>query len=160
MNYFKMCVTVAMSLPSIYGCDYASRIITIINESDTSIIFYIPNAEEGLTSDFNPYNMPKTLQAGNKTDIISTSFSEKQMFKACYPLSVYFFEPDIVDEYGWEKVMDEEMFVVHYVPSADDARRLDRRFSYPPNEDMRNVLMYPPYEEVIENYNRMMEQEE
>ena len=47
------------------------------------------------------------------------------------------------------------MIIVQYSVSADDARYLNCRTTYPPNEEMKNVLMYPPYEEVIENYNRM-----
>ena len=138
----------------IYSCDYDNHMITIINKSSKPIIFYIPNYGEGLTSDFHPYNLPKTINPGNSI-CLNARTTPSKIYEELYPINVYIFCPDIVDEYGWEKVMDEEMFVVHYVPSADDARRLDRCFSYPPNEDMQNVLMYPPYEEVIENYNEM-----
>ena len=71
------------------------------------------------------------------------------------PIPVYIFAAEDIEKYGWEKVIADEMIIVQYIVSADDARHLNFRTTYPPNEEMKNVLMYPPYEEVIANYNRM-----
>ena len=159
MKNLKSVLIILATAGLISSCDYESRMITIYNDAEQDIIYYIPNVGEGLTSDFNRYNLPTVIEAHDSIDII-TRFSTKQMFQQCYPLSVYLFDPIIVNEYGWETVMRDEMILVQYELLENDARRLDCRVSYPPNEEMKNVLMYPPYEEVIENYNRIISEKE
>ena len=44
--------------------------------------------------------------------------------------------------------------------SLDDLDRLGWTLHYPPTPAMRDVHMYPPYEEVIENYNRIISEKE
>lgn len=44
--------------------------------------------------------------------------------------------------------------------TLNDLNRLNWVLHYPPTPDMQDVHMYPPYGKIIENYNRMMKQEE
>ena len=75
-------------------------------------------------------------------------------------LRLFIFQDDIVDNYGWEKVHDDYMILVRYDLSKEDIQRLNTDIHYPPTEEMRDVHMYPPYEEVIANYNRIISEKE
>ncbi|MCM1501404.1 MAG: hypothetical protein NC115_01900 [Bacteroidales bacterium] len=54
----------------------------------------------------------------------------------------------------WQQVVEENRFLVRYDLTADDIERLrEGRFltlSYPPDESMKDIKMWPPYEEVVQ----------
>ena len=164
MKNLKSVFIFLVSAGLISSCDYESDIIKVINESDISITVYIPSKTENgkieLTDNFIG-NQPETLEPGDSL-YYYTRMPPKQMFAQKYkvPIPVYIFAPEDIEKYGWEKVIADEMIIVQYSVSADDARHLNCRTTYPPNEEMKNVLMYPPYEEVIENYNRKKKKKE
>ena len=164
MKNLKSVFIFLVSAGLISSCDYESDIIKVINESDISITVYIPSKTDNGWSDLTDNfigNQPETLEPGDSLYYYAR-IHPKQMFAEYYkaPIPVYIFAPEDIEKYGWEKVIADEMIIVQYIVSADDARHLNFRTTYPPNEEMKNVLMYPPYEEVIENYNRIISEKE
>ena len=59
-------------------------------------------------------------------------------------LSVFIFHTDTLTEYTWNEVRDKYMILKRYDLSLDDLRRLNFKITYPPNEIMDNIKMYPP----------------
>jgi len=63
-------------------------------------------------------------------------------------LSVYFFHPDTLTKYSWEKVREDYMILKRYDMSLENLQYLDKKtVNYPPTESMKNIKQYPPYEE-------------
>lgn len=67
----------------------------------------------------------------------------------------------VIEEIGWERFLRENghqsnLFEVEYVLSLADLDRLDYYMPFPPDERMRDIEMYPSYEEVVERYPAMV----
>ena len=111
-----------------------------------------------------PFEYPLLEQVGPTTDFPDgILFSDDDWISTMSPndtLRLFIFQDDIVDNYGWEKVHDDYMILVRYDLSKEDIQRLNTDIHYPPTEEMRDVHMYPPYEEVIANYNRIISEKE
>lgn len=75
-------------------------------------------------------------------------------------LRLFLFHRDSVDYLGWDKIRDDYMVLVRYDLSQEDIYRLGFKIHYPPTEAMKDIHMYPPYEEVLEKYRQMTEKEE
>ena len=56
-----------------------------------------------------------------------------------------------ISVYDGERVEanDSDNFIVCYLLSSEDLKKLHFQVSYPPTEDMKDVYMYPTYEEVL-----------
>ena len=75
-------------------------------------------------------------------------------------LRLFLFHRDSVDYLGWNKIRDDYMVLVRYDLSQEDIYNLDAEIHYPPTDAMKDIHMYPPYEEVLEKYRQMTEKEE
>jgi len=64
-------------------------------------------------------------------------------------LSFYFFDANVIENEGWEKVRDEYLVLRRYDLSEDDLRTLDFTVPFPPTEVMRDMRMYPEFEEIL-----------
>jgi len=74
-------------------------------------------------------------------------------------ISVFIFHSDTLNKYPWETIRDNYNILVRYDLSADDIHNMEKvpwgnfyAIPFPPSEDMKNVHMWPPYEEVIAKY--------
>ena len=67
-------------------------------------------------------------------------------------LSIYVFSQDEVQEIGWESIFKNNQFLVRYDLTKKDLNKLKGKLCFPPDEKMKEVRMYPPYEEVIKRY--------
>ncbi len=62
-------------------------------------------------------------------------------------MSVFIFHTDTLNKYPWEKIRDDYMILKRYDLSLEDLERCDYLLTYPPNEQLKGVKMYPPYKE-------------
>jgi len=60
-------------------------------------------------------------------------------------LSIFFFDKDTIERYSWEEIRSEYKILCRYDVSAQDIKRHNYTFSYPPDESMKDIKMYPPY---------------
>ena len=68
-------------------------------------------------------------------------------------LSVFVLHADTVRQYSWEQICADNNIVVRYDLSKKDVQRFKNHIvPFPPTEAMRNMKMWPPYEEVISKY--------
>ena len=66
-------------------------------------------------------------------------------------MSVFIFHTDTLKKYTWEEVRDRYMILKRYDLSYDDIVRLHNKYNvpeipYPPDERMKDMKMWPPYE--------------
>ena len=68
-------------------------------------------------------------------------------------LSVFVLHADTVRKYSWDEIRNSYNIVVRYDLSEEDVRSFeDNTIPFPPTESMRNMKMWPPYEEVKNKY--------
>jgi hypothetical protein len=56
---------------------------------------------------------------------------------------------DTITKYGWEDVRTNYRILVRYDISLNDMERLRSTVVYPPDSTMKDIKMWPPYEEVL-----------
>ena len=66
-------------------------------------------------------------------------------------LIIQVFDSRIIDEYIWSKIRSDYMILQQYFLSLENLQSVDWRISYPPTPEMKDIKMWPPYEEVIKN---------
>ena len=70
-------------------------------------------------------------------------------------LRLFYFHSDSIAHLGWNKIRDDYMVLVRYDLSQEDIYNLDAEIHYPPTDAMKDIHMYPSYEEVLKNYWQM-----
>ncbi len=68
-------------------------------------------------------------------------------------LSIYIFNQSIFNQYSWGEIRDKYLIEARYDLSGSDLEVIRGRVSFPPDEKMKHVHMWPPYEELIAKYN-------
>ena len=68
-------------------------------------------------------------------------------------LSVFVFHADTIRKYSWEEIRDSYNILVRYDLSERDVRSFkNHTIPFPPTGAMRDMKMWPPYEEVMKRY--------
>ena len=141
---------------------------TIANDSGTQLFFDwcadYPDPDTAIVNTITP-NMvkanPGCVIYPTSTEDISThqlfGRIEKLYYNTEYK-SFMLFDYDILMSPDISETS--QAFIVRYDITLDDLNRLNWVLHYPPTPDMQDVHMYPPYGKVIEDYNRMRQQEE
>ena len=62
-------------------------------------------------------------------------------------LSLFIFDADTFNAYSWEEIQNDYKILKRYDLSPQDLKVLGRKISYPPDERMKYMKMYPPYKE-------------
>lgn len=68
--------------------------------------------------------------------------------------SVFIIEGQKVIDKGWDGIREDNDIIVRYDLTYDDLVMLDKIIPFPPTEDMKDVKMWPPYDEVVGKYER------
>lgn len=74
-----------------------------------------------------------------------------EQFPAGY-YSVFFIDGETVFEKSWADIRKDNDYIVRYDLTYYDLLELDLTIPFPPTEDMRDMKMWPPYEEVMSRY--------
>ncbi len=62
-------------------------------------------------------------------------------------LMIYFFDAQLIENIPWDIIANEYKILKRYDLSLKDLINHNWTISYPPNENMKNIKMYPPYQE-------------
>lgn len=92
------------------------------------------------------------------SDLMVDENTENEWISAMAPtdtLRLFYFHSDSIAQLGWNKIRDEYKVLVRYDLSQEDIYNLNAEIHYPPTDAMKGIHMYPPYEEVLENYWQM-----
>lgn len=132
------------------GCYYG---IDLQNDAD----FIVSSYGNISKSTSIPFKCPSLgITGGTKCNSILSE--TKDWISAMSPtdtLRLFLFHRDSVNYLGWNKIRDDYMVLVRYDLSQEDIYRLGFKIHYPPTEAMKDIHMYPPYEEVLEKYRQM-----
>ncbi len=130
------------------------------SQFDDSIMVY-NNMEHEILVDYGYFNGPiypdTTLPQYNymhqisekKSHMIELYYSLEKTYQIVHrdTLSFYIFHADTVKKYKWDEVRDGYKILKRYDLSLQDIKQLNKSVYYPPTEEMKNMKMYPPYEE-------------
>lgn len=64
-------------------------------------------------------------------------------------LSVFVISNDSIKKYGYDNIAKSNNILVRYDLSIPDMKSLGYIFPYPPSPQMKDMKMYPPFEEII-----------
>ncbi len=62
-------------------------------------------------------------------------------------ISIYIFHTDTLNKYSWKEICEDYLVLKRYDFSLEDLKRLKYNIPYPPSPIMRDMKMYPPYED-------------
>lgn len=63
-------------------------------------------------------------------------------------LSVFIIHKDTLVKYGYDDVRENYRVIVRYDLAWEDVKKLNYIFPYPPTPDMKDMKMYPAYQEI------------
>ena len=140
----------------INGCQIAMDIdeamIYYENNSDTAIhiVAKMQYADTIMPNIFSENTHRGTVEPHNKYDALIVF----DFLKDSDTTSFFIIKKNDVVNYSWEEIADKRMFLCIYVLSKKDISILsgteyNKTIPYPPSPAMKDMKMYPPYEEVI-----------
>ncbi len=62
-------------------------------------------------------------------------------------ISIYIFHTDTLNKYLWKEICEDYLVLKRYDLSLEDLKKLNFKVPHPPSPIMRNMKMYPPYED-------------
>lgn len=133
----------------------------LYNESAFGLYFYCPSAVvmstvgscvyPDTTICFGKLTEAEFVDAHGMKGIHSQAKYIESWF-SCFPndtISIFLFDEEIVETVPWETVVKEYLVLQRYDLSIEDFKRLDNDIHYPPTPEMRDIHMWPPYEEAV-----------
>jgi len=119
------------------------------NNSDRNIYMYLGIATRESGGTLYPDTMISEVQA-TVGPILKNGFYRYQYrrFKDCDTLCLYIFDADTVEKYSWDDVKLGYMIIKRYdLDFTNDLKEFDYTIYYPPTPIMKEIPMYPPYED-------------
>ena len=135
--------------------------IPFINNADYSVYILEDSKEQYMML---PHFHDTILQSWyvdpSHSDTTNTKIRPKEIFEeaffnmTCYEadfgyaydtLLIFVFNADSLDTYGWDYVREHYMVQQRYDLSLEDLQSVYFRLSFPPNEAMKHIHMWPPY---------------
>lgn len=101
-----------------------------------------------------PYKeSPNPLMFGD----INASWESRFPYIKSDTLIIQVFESEIIDTYSWSKIRSDYMILQQYFVSLENLQSINWRISYPPTPEMKDIKMWPPYEEAIKQDEKQAE---
>lgn len=67
-------------------------------------------------------------------------------------IRLYIFVRDTIEKYDWATIVDKYMVLHRYDLTKQDCENMNWSIPFPPDESMKDIKMYPPYEEAIKQF--------
>lgn len=90
----------------------------------------------------------ENLMSSPYLHILCESYDWSDALASTDTVRLFFFESKIVSENEWSVISRDNLVLQRYDLTKDDLNRLNWRIAYPPTEDMMDVCMWPPYNEL------------
>jgi hypothetical protein len=144
-----------LSLLLIEGCDPPTYTLRLRNDSDHLIDCYYSFGwdKQGsiypdtlIMEEMEP--LTRGIQPGGR--YIYNSSNEWAYVFSRFPrdtISIYIFHTDTVNKFSWDTIRSQYKVLKRYDLSYDDVEKMNFEIPYPPNEDMKNVKMWPGFVE-------------
>ena len=126
--------------------------VRINNNSNHNISFYIAErTDEPIYPDttialVRGHGIQQYINV-DKNDSDSDTFeSLDNLFEGRDTVCLFVFDTDTLKKYSWEEIQVGYKILKRYDLSKTDIRNLGLLISYPPDDRMRDIKMYPPYD--------------
>ncbi len=151
-----ICIMFIISLIYCSKCKYFGEYfgdVDVKNNSGHSISVYFAQGDEHISS--NPDKLPDTLDRSLeiiKPDkkmryfVTRRAWEDFFSFLPSETLTIYIFHTDTLNKYSWKEVCEDYLVLKRYDLSLEDLKKLNFKVPYPPSPIMRNMKMYPPYQ--------------
>jgi|SRR5690554_183757 len=151
MNSFKIILFFILIITSMGSCipmdiEYS---ILLKNQSNHKIDSYLGANEHYPDTTVVETNFRWSVYPGSSIDYSATTPWE-EIFERYVPsdtLSMFVFHTDTLETNSWETIISEYKVLKRYDLSLEDVQSLNYTIPYPPTEQMKDMRMYPPYEE-------------
>jgi len=114
------------------------------NNSDVDVYFYLGVIEREYGGSLYPDTAISAVRAGNPVSKggrrIFHYFNEHTDI-----LCLFIFDAKVFHTYSWDEIKDGYKILKRYDLSREDIVRLNHLIVFPPDERMRNIRMYPPF---------------
>ncbi len=170
--YFLLMLFVLTGCPSPYWENRVNMVVT--NNSDADIACFFPRVSDYPLEDYPYHVYPDTtitfamhfvqfpFKAKATTEYVFLCYHDVAKVYEYYKtdtLSFFIFDNSLIEGTGlheWEKVAKNYDIMARYDFSLEDLRslsvsNLSIAISYPPTPEMKDIKMWPPYEEIIKN---------
>lgn len=119
------------------------------NNSDQRVQFWTNRTGENEYPDTLLYHKPTgvTIPSNEKVDVAGGSISWEKIYQQVKTdtISFFIYNADTLDRYEWNIIKENYMILQRYDLSIYDLQKLDYTLYYPPTEAMRNMKMWPAY---------------
>jgi hypothetical protein len=153
MLYMLLFSNCGCFLPNYYAINFA-------NEAEHDVYFYvldckgkyINTAYPDTVISFDKKYVGRIKSHSYFVDIIGTLPIENYFDKLPNDtLSIFYFHPDTLIKYSWSEIKTGYKILQRYDLSIEDVTRHKNKYDvpeipYPPDERMKNMKMYPPYD--------------
>ena len=135
---------------------YPDTLLPVIFNTQENRFFIYENPDMDNTTDTLGIICPGTFREdycsfwGNTHPRFQREYFEKE-FPAGY-YSVFILSYETYLEKGWEGIRDDYDILVRYDLTYDNLKALNDTIPFPPSEAMKEMKMWPPYEEVVSKY--------
>lgn len=129
----------------------------IKNESENNIVIlkqyfdYQSNSNDTIIyDDLSIYEISmKSIQPQETLVIINWNKRKENAISASDTFSIHIFDEKTIYEYSWKIICNKYMVLCRYDLSGQDIIKLNYIIPYPPSSAMKDMKMYPSYEEII-----------
>jgi len=137
-------------LLTLVGCDYFHT-FSFTNNSTRDVYIYVGVIDRKLGGTLYPDTAISRDRIGIPVKQGATRDYEyhngKEDIWSNNTFCLFVFDADTFNMYDWEEIKDGYKILQRYDISYENLTTLKRKISYPPDERMKNIKMYPPYEE-------------
>lgn len=152
MNYCRTITCLILIATFVISCVPpidTEYVILLKNQSNHRIDSYLGANKHFPDTTIVETNFRWSVEPEKSIGFSSTTRWEK-IFEEYVPsdtLSMFVFHTDTLEANLWETIIDEYKVLKRYDLSIEDIQLLNYDIPYPPTERMKDMQMYPPYEE-------------
>jgi hypothetical protein len=155
-NFITTAITTFVLIGACKNVPYERYPYEIQNNSDTFIKVYIALSTNGGTYPDTSFFFPKdklTIEVkpfDKYRSSVGASWDEIYSYFPLDTMSIFIFCKDTFAYFSWEVIQRDYKILQRYDLSLEDFNHLENEFhipviTYPPDEQMKNMKMYPPY---------------
>lgn len=118
------------------------------NNSDTDVYIYLGGISREYGGTLYPDTGVAEVRCGSivrQGAEITDNYSDTKKDSWKDTLCLFIFDADTFNTYSWKEIQNGYKVLKRYDLSPKDLRALERKISYPPDERMKDMKMYPPY---------------
>lgn len=139
----------------LYPIDYTprSQIHVYLGIQDTLVPAY---QDYDATSQYN-YGFTTVEKKSVNLFIVPGSITAEEIFRmANDTIRIFIFDTDTLAKYSWEEISRNYNILQRYDLTLKDMKLLKHDIYYPPTPAMRNIKMWPPYNEKVSITNKTL----